>query len=327
MNDKSNNGVSIADIISLIGVLASAATVGLGVAYFTFNMLAAVLTAIGVLTIEGILISLTVKFKKKDESLEKWRMAEYLCVGLLVLCGIATIFPVSYFTGVMQDKDSLQGVAREDIAAIRQSVENFQQQERNALERTCGGLRNIFLVHNPQESAELKSFIDQNSISSPERIDQYSTNETRLIDRMTLKSASGSGTESYADAWDRDLNEASSYIDNWSVFMLPIGIATIETIGTQTKEVSEKMTEELKYPIITRHDNIYIIDADSQDVTPCDANLNFRKALKEVPTFSVTGFCIVMVTFLLILFSYFLAPRSRRMEINKNRTINQGQIL
>lgn len=328
MKDNQKEGVSIADIISLLGVLASAATVGLGVAYFTFNILAAVLAAIGAAIIEGILISLTVKFKKKDENLDKWRIVEYICAGLLVICGIATIFPVSYFTGVMQDKAQLQGVAREDITSIREGVENFQQQERNALERTCGGLRNM-LVSNASKSAALINFVDHNRITSAERVNQYSTDQTRLIDRMTVKSTSGSGTESYAEAWNKDLSEAESHIEGWSVFMLPIGIETIESVNKQAKEVCERMSAELEYPIITRENNTYLIPAgqETQTVEPYEAQMHLRDALKNVSVFSVTGFCIVMVTFLLIFFSYFLAPRSRRMAINKNRTPNQGQIL
>lgn len=326
MKNSKSDGVSIADIITLIGVLASGVTVGLGIAYFTFNMLAAVLAAIGVCIIEGILIGLIVKFKKKDENLDKWRIAEYLCVGILILVGVGTIFPVSYFTGVMQDKDQLQGVARQDISAIREGIANVQQQERNSLERTCEGLNNM-LVSSASRSAQLINFADHQRITSAERVNQYRTDQDRLIQNITVKSSSGSGTESYADAWNAGLQEAETYVEGWSVFMLPIGIETIESVNKQAKEITDKMAGELQYPLIQRDNNVYLITEDNQEIMPYDAEMKFRKALKQVSVFSVTGVAIAVVTFILIFFSYLVAPRSRRMEINKNRTLNQGQIL
>ncbi|MDE7380959.1 MAG: hypothetical protein K2N03_02370 [Muribaculaceae bacterium] len=326
MKSKKKDGVSIADLVTLSGVLVSTVTAGLGMYYITFDLLTAVLCALGLAALEGCLVWLIVKFKQKDSSFRNWRIAE---ISLLVVMGVvlaATVIPVSAFLGVSGHKGEIQQSAHREIKQIRDGISNFQQQEREALTVTCSGLKNMLSSH-ASRTVGLINFVSKYGITSEQRLTDYKSQQEQLINDMSIKSGTGVGTEMYKPTWDRELEEIERIVENWNFLMIPSAVTRLEEVNEQVEAVSTIMNRELIYPVIKREHNTYHIVEMRQDVRQYTGEVNFRAAFNGIAKCSLPGVGLTVLTGFFVLFKYLVCPRSRRVGISRNKSGDFGRLL
>ncbi|MCM1376891.1 MAG: hypothetical protein NC097_04540 [Clostridium sp.] len=328
MAKKQKDGLSIANIVSVIGVIIFGLLWGISLAYITFSMPTAILGGIGAAIVAAILLWLTISFKQKDSADPKWRIAEYICLGALVILLTGSIFPFSHFMGIRNDKARLQEVARADIENVRNSIKAFQSEESKYLNNTSTAMLDAF-ANGGQRDARLKGFMDSKSISSEGSVKSFRDDNSAIISSISLKDGQN-GVISYNSGWQESLDEALGYVNSWNAFRLPIGIAEINNVNDEAATVLPKLAEELEFPIIRKNEySIYTVSEGEDHPKPAEYHVvpEFSKALKAVPYFCPSGLLVAVIVGLLVAFNYICAPRSHRIAIGKSKNDNLGRLL
>lgn len=324
--DKAKYGVSIADIVSTAGVLTAAASLCIGQSFMTFDIPVSIISGVLFAIMLSVLVRLLVKCKKRYSSLQNRGMAEYAILTLIIITGIAVMFPTSYWLGIARNKENLQIEAEGDIISVRAEIERVKEDEKKALLITCTGLRNA-MSGKAKRSSGLKDFMNRERIDSKSRIDEYRDYNLDLIDNMTVRSEGVSGIERYMPKWEEALDKAGKDIAAWNLIKLPSAIASINDVGKEAALITTRQVAELSFPVIERKRGTYLISADTQPIAPFKAYVKFRKSLHNIPMVSVGGAGLTLIIYIVVLMPYFVIPRSDRGVIKKNRKIVSGKML
>lgn len=325
-NNKQKDGISIANIISVIGVIAFGILWGLSLAFITFSMTTAILGGAGAALLAAILLIFSIKFKQKESADPKWKTAEYCCLALLMLFMLASAAPFSHFMAIQTGKEKLQAIAKEDVENVRNGILDYQKSEENMLNKTTQGLKDAVNSSGGQMSQELIDFKNDSRISGESSVDEYYNEKSQLIANIYLK-AEGGGVIPYDKGWKDKLDKASSYITSWSAFRLPVGLSYLESVNKEAAEVLPKFSEELRLPVIERIDSKYEI-TDPHPVPPAyDVELQLPTALKKSGYLNLAGIGVTFAAILLVAFNYLVAPRSRRLQMSRTKNEHLGRLL
>ena len=228
------DGFSIANLISIVGLVALAFFLYLGFAYSGTNSGTSILYSVMITIGIGLILYALLYVKKVENSFEKWRIVEYaLMIVFIAACG-ATVPTLCHFINVNNDSAALKNFAIQDLKGMETVISDFQSQERANLSQLEINLQNVASSSNYHSATteELKSYIadeilgGQDSKLSNENITSFKEKWNGYIDSVHHY---GEG-KSYASAFKNAIEENRNRVEAWKILEIPQAIEEIDSL-------------------------------------------------------------------------------------------------
>lgn len=324
------DGFSIANLISIVGLVALAFFLYLGFAYSGTNSGTSILYSVMITIGIGLILYALLYAKKVENNFEKWRIVEYaLVVVFIVACG-ATVPTLCHFINVNRDSITLKSYAIQDLKGMETAISDFQNQEKANLSQLEINLQNVASSTNYHSATteELKSYIadeilgGQDSKLNKENITSFNEKWNGYIDNVHHY---GEG-KSYASTFKNAIEENRNRIEAWKIFEIPQAIYEISNLkndlGSNLNSISES------YPLhkIGRSGSQWdIVDTHKAFTTSIDSN--FKKECAKRTGVNLSGIALSVVIFLLIIFNYVVAYRSTKVSVKAGSSSRDGGMI
>ena len=311
---KESSGVSIANIITIIGLIAFGVVTYLGQLYLNDgDITSSLLWAIGFAVIAGALSfgAAALKGKKIDAKL----MIIIQIVLLIIYVGFAFLSSRATlkFFDVQGDKATLAAVASEDIAKIDSLFAYYELAETKFLNNTQTSFDNA-LTHRDGCDDNVNNLLNTLLVTNKEQADQFmATTKSRILGNTYL-SAKDSVQTKY-------ITPCKTAIRTWDVLKVPLipgdlnracrgAKATIDLYTTQAQlPVFETVTQTFEDPKTKAHSTkvVTTLKVNTQTFNQEAPQLRFGSMVKQAPKVTVLGVIVLVVLHLMILFTYLTA--------------------
>lgn len=330
--NANSNGVSLANIITIVGLGILGFFLYLGFSYSGTNastsLLYAALMTMGI----GLLIYFMLKAKSVQDNFSKWRVVEYALVGVFAMACFATVPVMSHFINVNNDSANLQNYALQDLDNLEKAISEFQDNERAQLSQLATNLHTIADASNQHAAItpELKDFITteihggNNEILTHKDVEAFSDKWNSHIDNLYHY---GEG-KSYMDAFSQAIEKNRNRINNWKVLEIPQAINDIsklhEELGTNLSDISSS------YPLHKvgfegNHTQMDILASHQPYVVSSQAQ--FKEECAKRDGMNAVGWGLSLVIFFLIVFNYVVAYRSSKVSVKAGSLTHDGGIV
>lgn len=324
---KKNNGISIANIVAILGLVIFLVLSYLGQSYMSGgSMIWDILKSSGYTAVAAFLIWFLIKAKGAENDLKKWKILEYLVLVIYILYAVVSIqySGVIHFFNVNDKKEQVKEFAREDIANVNKMYDEYEKFEYEKLDDIVAHLSNMDMYNNYIPN-DLQNFIEDKTITIGDMssINTYRDDIKKKIDEY----------KDYKKISDAEFKTILSQINSWSVLNIP---ATSQKIEKLSKEIAKRLTENSNnvsdyLPVIMVDDNGYYIDGSHKiEFSSEDLNLQYKKAisepvkLTEFENLSIIGFLSIIGIHLLILFNYIVAYRTKTLPVGRKMNKDGG---
>lgn len=324
------DGFSIANLISIVGLVVLAFFLYLGFAYSGTNSGTSILYSVMITIGIGLILYALLYAKKVENNFEKWRIVEYTLVGVFIIACSATVPTLCHFINVNRDSENLKNYAIQDLDGMETAISNFQSQERANLSQLEINLQNVATSYNYYSAIteELKSYIShellggQDSKLNKENITSFNEKWNNYIDNLHHY---GEG-KSYASTLKNAIEENRNRIVAWKILEIPQAIEEINKLkhdlDTNLNSISES------YPLhkIGRAGSRWdIVDTHKAFMTSIDSN--FKEECAKRTGVNIYGIALSVVIFLLIIFNYVVAYRSSKVSVKAGRSTSDGGMI
>lgn len=329
-SDKKKDGFSIANVISILGLVILAFFLYLGFAYGGTNTGTAILYAVLITIGMGILLYGLLYAKSVEDNFNKWKFVEIALVVIFIIAAGSTVHVMCRFLNVNSESDNLKNYALEDLTELETAIEDFKNYEKNNLSQLEINLQSIAGCENYYSATtqELKDFIkievkgDDNEISDS-NIKAFVKKWNGHIDKVIdLKKS-----EYFGESFENAIKEQRDRINAWEILEVP---QAIEGIDRLHKELAGKLkSASASYPLhkIGRSGSKYDI-VDEHEAFEVSTESNFKDKCNELTDINLKGIAISIIIFLLIIFNYVVAYRSTKVGVKVGGlTRDGGQIL
>lgn len=329
MANKNNSGkLTKANIISIVGLVLLFSFTFLGHSFKSGGEMGwDILVSVAITGLAAFALWFLVKAKGAENQLEKWRIIE---ISTLVAY-IVVVIPLSFCGGVTNffaanaDKDSYKDKAHNDIAKIDSVFSQYENFEKNAVEKTGTGLGNSVSM-GMSRSSELVTYMEHNSIK-PTR--------TSVDNFVEIQKGNVLGTqyEQYYNQYKAERDAIINTIDSWNVIQIPSQAKLIEDLAVQTSKWLTERSASAKLPFVRLDpmSHAYTIIESNQakqyQVEGGIENLEFRKAIMSAGGMNISSILFLIIVHVLILLNYFVAYRTFTLGLTKNPDNDGGVTL
>ena len=327
MANKNNSGkLTKANIISIVGLVLLFSFTFLGHSFKSGGEMGwDILVAVAITGLAAFALWFLVKAKGAENQLEKWRIIE---ISTLVAY-VVVVIPLSFCGGVTNffaanaDKDSYKVKAHNDIAKIDSVFSQYENFEKNAVEKTGTGLGNSVGM-GMSRSSELVTYMEHNSIK-PTR--------TSVDNFVEIQKGNVLGTqyEQYYNQYKTERDAIINTIDSWNVIQIPSQAKLIEDLAVQTSKWLTERSASAKLPLVENKSQAYTIIESNQvkqyQVEGGIENLEFRKGIMSAGGMNITSILFLIIVHVLILLNYFVAYRTFTLGLTKNPNNDGGVTL
>lgn len=329
-NKQNSKKITIANIVSIVGVVLLLVFTFLGQAYksggeITVSLLISIVVAAWI----SLLLWFMIKAKGAENDLKKWKVAECATGVVYVISAILSLWGMMQFFVVNSTKDDIQDLAKTDLAKIDNMINDFKSFENEAISNTYLGLKDA-LAHNSSCDHTLKTFMNEKGITSNESVNVF-----RNVQEFKLCSdVEGNFYEVYNEYAEEKL-KIEKTIDRWNILLIPFAAENIEKLAAQmgatltaiSAEGAETLPE-IKTVVATRRGvTKYTLGEGQKKEFVIDAEeFQFRNAMKEAQGFNVIAIVCTLFIHVLIIFNYVVAYRTNTLSI-KNSEEDGGRIL
>ncbi len=314
-NNKQNKSVTIANIVSIVGLVLLLVFTYIGNSYMSGGEIGVDLFfSIIITAFAAFLLWLMIKAKGAENRVKMWKKVEYGTLGLYVLLAI----PVSLFGGINHffavngNKEQIKTYAQNDLQKISRMFETYEDFERTALNATIAGLENAIALNQVRDES-LNEFMEENKISpTQEGVESF----TKIQNSNLL----GDGYKEQKDFYLKKISEIEESVNSWSMMTVPLKAKEIEEVAQKAGEELTKRSENAKLPNIGsdmfgRHTLTGENQSREYTVEGGIQGLEFRKALRQAEGFSPMAVVLVLLIHVLILFNYIMAYRTDKTDI------------
>ena len=135
MTQKSNDRISPANIIALIGIAGIGVISGIGALLNTAdgNPIWPIIWTIITLVVFGGLLMLALKAKAEDSHRELWTYVMWGAISIYIIAAILMCNPFMKFFYIVSEKDNLQAQAKSEIANIESLFNRYEEQRKTFL--------------------------------------------------------------------------------------------------------------------------------------------------------------------------------------------------
>ena len=320
------DGVSFANILSVLGVVLLGFFLYLGFAYKGVNSGTAVLYAALISTGFALLLAALVTVKKVENNFQKWRWVEYGLLGVFIAGAVAVIPTMCYFININSHSDELKEVARTDIDNIRNTIALFKLNESKALTTCRTDINTKFVNGKFTMPSDLQEIFE----------DIYTTNDT--INNQGVKKWEGyiediknlNDTRYYGNKWTQQINENRQKINSWSIFSIPQAIEDIDRLSKEIPDSLMSISASYK-PIHTTIDvigNLCYKGSEMRMLFRCASTTSrLKEQAQKYDGITPMGVILSLVIFLLIIFNYIVGYRSNKVSVKAGSAYNDGGII
>lgn len=327
MEKKQNSSrITIANIVAMVGIVLLLVFSFIGHSYLSGGELGwDVMISVGITAFTAFLLWFLIKAKGAENQLDKWKIIEYVTLGVYILFAI----PASLFGGVMHffvvndNKDDIKKYAKADIQKIEQLISDYEDFEDEAITKTVTGLGNAVGI-NQRIDISLNQFMEA------ERIERKKESVENFNSIQRGKLISGSFTAYHEKVKQQEL-EILNVVDGWSIMQIPSKARMIEELAISVENELTKKSHDARLPVIEYSNGKYTIKETNQCrdfyISGGTDSFQFKNALQTTTGFSVTAILVVFFIHFLILFNYIVAYRTSSLGISKYCEEDGGIIL
>lgn len=306
MANKKNNGISIANIIALIGL----AIIGVGTFFGgLFHSKdgkpgIAILWAVVLVGILVFLLYMSIKAKKAEDELNKWKFVEY---GSLVAYILVAVFSSSCFNNffyIIEKKDEMKEDARMEIKEIQLLYTNYEHWQKARLDEATEQIKNYKASHQNTYDKKLRGFV--NDVVGQD-VDKWREKAEKIV--------------KVPDKSYNYLKDLSSRVESWNLFDLPSLANDLEQLDHNAwtnldKHITNYGTKNQLIPVIGggistvgNYTNYYWDEYAKFDLGEY-ATPQFAPKLRKANGFTVLGIVFYIIAHLLVLLNYVATTRT-----------------
>ena len=338
MKEKKSGKITLANIIAMLGLVLLLVCLWLGQAFRSGELGGmSVLISVGITIAAALLLWLMTKAKGAETNTSKWKIVEFSTLAIYIILAVLTAPIALNFFSVLSNKDKLQESAQKDIEGIQKAIDNFMQNEKGYLNETWEGLNNVYKAKQNNETPD-QSVIDfiteKNRVAksfsefSDMHIGTWKSKREDDIKRVDLsglsdKDLNGVKAAEYGEGWEKRIASSKNAIRNWQLLKIPSAIGSIQALAEEVGITLTAFSENAPFPSINNVDGKYKLGTKQSDTYETKSGV--QDMIKDLSPFTIMGIGAMLLIHLLILFNYFMAYRSRRM--NKKQSENDGGII
>ena len=326
MAQKQSGKVTIANIVSMVGVALLAVFTFIGYSFKSGGELGTDLLITALISgFTAFLLWFLIKAKGAENNLDKWMVAEILT--LIVYVGVMVY--TSVFGGIMhffvvnENKDAVKEYAMSDIEKIENMFTQYEEFERNAIATTRQGLTNA-TQRNQYKTDSLKTFLTEKNIDAT-TVETYTDNEMNLV--------LGYSYEELRNSYNDLKANIDANVNSWSILRIPLYANTIEEFTEDSQDYLTSLSSMTALPIIEYDQTLRkynIVAANQHAVFEIEGgieSLQFKQSIREANGFSIIAIVVALLIHVLILFNYIMAYRTRTIHAGKDSEEDGGRIL
>lgn len=321
-NEKNDTRLTLANFISFgLGLAAFAVFFWLGLHFSGFELATSLLCSLGATIVFGLLLWLMIRAKSADRERSRWRSIEYVTLVCYVVFAACSIWPMSRFFSVNSKSDEIKSLAMEDVAHLQALLTEFKDKESEKLNRTITGMEN-YVSSRPSNGtvSEIERYFedpDHKATMNRVGVEAYRTTWSRRVNDCVRDD------KAYAATWRVALQEADRQIASWNILKVPASVAELDRLALEIGTTLTEISDSFPFPIIEQRS----IRQAGQGSRYGIIMVNAKRTFDEVDNLTIVGVSISILIHLLILFNYFVANRSRRLEAGKSHRKPTGGIL
>lgn len=308
MSKKKNSKVTIANIVTILGLVALTFFVFCGQALQNFenNMGTNVIAALAFVLLALFVLWLAVHAKSVENNFRPWRIVETFALLLF--------FAVSFFTGtkmmkffvINENMVTLKETASNDISQLSSLIKNFKKNEKERLEINLQGYETAAAGYQ-QMTREVEDYVKKINYECGGE-DYFSKKMMRKIENIADVP---DGAKSYNKTWDKEISELEEVIANWNLLKLPDAVKRLEVLSEEVNQKLTSYSENYDFKIIETNlsDELTITDSPKNEY---EYEVEFPAQVRSTSGFSITGLLVIILIDILVLASYIFAYRSRK---------------
>lgn len=322
MSKKSSGKVTVANIVSLLGLVGLAFLVFCGYALQNpnGNIGVSIIVSVGLTAFVGFLLWLMIYAKGAENDFTGWRVVE-ITTGIVFL---GTAFwagsIMMHFFVVSDNMETLKNSALNDIKIIEEGIRLFKDQERERVQINKTGLLNAIGTKGCDESVE--EYFEKNNISKNESsIAHWSELKEQEIEDITWKD------KTYNEAWNKNMKKIKLTIEEWNLFLLPYAAASITQMAETASELLTDISKNSDIVKIQLEKTSYgirkytVVESDAYEYK---MEVSFSDKVKKESGFSVTGLLLIIFVNGLLLFNYIFAYRTHKVRPKNGKNMIDG---
>lgn len=313
---SNNNRISPANIIAIISVAALGVITYLGASFlpekFGNPIIWAALFTFGI----GLFLVFCIATKTVESEFKKWRPVEYICLAVYLVIAVRCYKPFLQFFHVMQHKQSLQTMAKNEIDTIHEFCKRYNIQAEKAVELAASQMRNY-------NDAGQYDPLNDNGLS------EYMTKHVTKVD--TWEKISKAKVEFNT----RDVGSIETMANHWNIMEISCIASQLDSLApivwsnlNNHIQKYESDTALCLIPVISgggsngpyRYDGLAKIEIGDQPKSSA-----FSKRFKEPVSGFNVGIIVYIILHFLALMNYLLIRRSPIIDIQKgNKNDDSG---
>ena len=353
MNKGKSEKISIANIVSVVGlaVLAFLAYLGCSFKWPEQNIGINMLLALCPAAVAAFLLWMMTHAKGVENNFRGWLIVEV--VSLLAFVGTAVwggSWVMPYFV-VNQRSEELQNAAEDDLTAMENEIDRFIARQTEKLNTMVTGIENA--LEDRVYDEQVEALLDRLEITSELSLETWAERQQEKIDSIEYYGLV------YRSSWRDDISEMRSDVSGWDLFTIPeiaVGMARLAGTDDSSADKSESICgilnaisrnsdlcrieavradyeaderEEISSPYKdsyrhSKYGKVYRVVGFGRDTY--DVDLIFPSMLKK-GGFSWGGFAVIVLVYILILFNYIFAYRSKKGSLEAGANYEHGAAL
>ena len=327
----SGKSFSLATLISVLGLVILGFVLYFGFAYAGQNTGTAILFAILITLGFGVLLYGLLYAKGADDHFKGWAVAEVIMLVAFIGGAAATVPVMSGFLTVNGASDELSQVANDDLDQISQMIKTFQEKASGNLNTMSTQMESLVARGNLgqtttpelQEALRKASLMGENSTNvSMTDVNAWQNNWGGYINNVYDPTSGGE----YGPNWQETIDLNRQRIESWSILDIPQAMNDIDALSAQVSETLARLSGEYPFHNIvlngTRWDDGGIMTLPKEEY-----KARFKAECAEKTGFSASGAVLSAVIFLIILFNYLVAYRSRKVGIKGGSLLHDGGMI
>lgn len=311
---KESSGVSISNIITIIGLIAFGVLTYLGQLYLNEgDITSSLLWAIGLTVIAGALSFGTAALKGRKVDAKLMIIVQMVLLVIYIGFAILSSRGALKFFDVQSDKENLKEVALADIARIDSLFGYYERAETKFLNNTQTSFDNA-LEHRVGCDNDVNNLLNTLLVTNKDQADQFMANSKSRILGNTYLSAKDSVQHNY-------ITPCKNAIRTWDVLKVPMipgnlnsacrgAKATIDLYTTQAQlPVFETVTQTHEDPETHARTTkvVTTLKVNTQTFNQNAPQLKFGSIVKQSPKVTILGVFVLVLIHLMILLTYITA--------------------
>lgn len=339
---KNSDKISIANIISMIGIAALAVLTYLGVLYTGAALSVAIIVAAVIAALNFLLLWFMCKAKSAENYLSKWIIVEIATVVVYIGCAIGStiLCGIPQFFAVNADRDTIREYAISDTTKLSALFDRFNTFENEALGNYQNGLTN---------AAQAGAVWTDSLTNHIQTLDGFNRTDTHtiihLVRAIECDEVYGEKYTDLSREKVKAINDIkNNVIEGLNPFTFPNVVGSIKEIAERAERELTEISQSVNLPIIEntqqptnnsrtrRRAYIHKYDITGYQTSEFTIDggiesLQLHTCTNGSQGFNIWGIIVAFAIHLVIIFNYLVIHRTRTLAVGTSNEEDGGRIL